>query len=86
MPYCRITVFASKGKRHFGYDLLNPDNTMEKAMSRLPGSGSSYWPDIRSAFREAYRKIRTDQTVHQIKIETISGVELCRIYERGRVA
>lgn len=74
MVCCRIDVFTA----HYGYQAWNPDVVMEKAMARLPGSGSFYWPTAREAYREAVRLLK--RGARQAKIETISGRPVCRLY------
>lgn len=81
---CRVDVFFHKKTRRgevkgYGYQLWNPDPVMEKSMARLQGSGSFYWPDARAAWKRAHHLMRTTE-VDQIKIETISGVEVARLY------
>jgi hypothetical protein len=50
----------------------NPDPRMERAMARLPGTGSFYWPTLRDAYRRATVMLR-DPSIHAVRIETISG-------------
>ena len=87
---CRMTVFATRdvpvGKRGgvkrvgVGWYGWNADPVMEAAMSRLPGQGSFYWPGALAAYVAAKAMLRTDTRIHQIKLETISGREIGRIY------
>lgn len=85
---CRIDVFVNEkrgSKVHgYAYQAWNPDPAMEREMARLPGSGSFYWPSARAAYREAKRIIRKPG-VHQLKIETISGFEVGRLYAPAKV-
>lgn len=86
----RMNVFAArevpkgrKGKTvlaHVGWRGWNADARMEETMARLPGSGSFYWPGAWRAYRAARQMMKTDSTIHQIAIETISGYEIARLY------
>lgn len=88
----RLDVFATrdivkgKGKRaktsqqSIGYQGWNPDAMMEHRMARLEGSGSFYWPNAIMAHRAAKQMMTADSSIHQIKIETISGREIGRMY------
>jgi hypothetical protein len=89
----RMTVFGTvirPGRRYkrftelqylqAGWNGWNPDPGMETAMARLPGSGSFYWPSAWRLYLAARRLMITDPTVRQIKLETISGREIARIY------
>lgn len=60
----------------------NPDPVMADHMARLPGSGSFYWSGAIRAFVAGRQMLRDDPTVDQIKIETISGREIGRLYRR----
>jgi hypothetical protein len=84
----RFSVFATRtigsGKRAkttigVGWQGWNNDPRMEEAMARLPGQGSFYWAGAIQAMHAAKRAF-ADLAVHQIKIETISGQEIARIY------
>lgn len=89
---CRIDVFAThettvgKGKRQrtvtrgVGWQGWNPCPSQEQKHARLTGSGSFYWPGALSAYAAARQMMRTDATIHQVKIETIGGREIGRIY------
>lgn len=63
-----------------GWQGWNDNPTMESRMARLPGSGSFYWSCAWQAYVAARRMMRNDASIHQIKIETISGRELARMY------
>jgi hypothetical protein len=86
----RIDVFATRevtiGRRRkpttvcVGWQGWNADPIMADRMARLPGSGSFYWPGAIRALTAAKRLLREDETIHQIKIETISGQEIARVY------
>jgi hypothetical protein len=88
----RMDVFATrertigKGKRAktvaqgVGYQAWNDCPKMESAMARLQGAGSFYWPNAWRAYQAAKRILASDASVHQIKIETISGREIGRLY------
>jgi len=54
---------------------------MEMAMARLPGAGGFYWPSRRDAWRRA-RVMIAAPGVEQIKVETIAGQEVGRLYRR----
>lgn len=78
---CRITVFTKptgKGKKARGsaYQLWNPDFDSPT----LLGSGSLYWPSAKAAWGRARQLLRQDKAVEQVKIETISGREVGRLY------
>ena len=89
---CRIDVFATrevvkgKGKRArtitqgIGWQGWNADPEQERKHARLVGSGSFYWPGALPAYLAAKRMMSKDTTIHQVKIETISGREVGRIY------
>lgn len=86
----RLDVFASveqpaRGKRKartvgVGWQGWNSDARMEQVCARLVGSGSFYWQGAISAFAAARRAMADDPRVHQIKLETINGVEIGRLY------
>lgn len=76
MPYCRITIFT----KAYGYQGWNPDPVMEEKMARLRGSGSFYWGSAKEAYKAAFGMMRKDPAIEQIKIETISGREVGRLY------
>ncbi len=80
---CRIDVFTvgalGDPARGNVYQAWNPDPKMEKRMARLPGSGSFYWPSARAAYRAAGRFVK-EPGVAQVKVETISGVEVAWLY------
>ncbi len=63
-----------------GWQAWNADPRLETATARLSRQGSFYWHGAISAYAEAKRILRDDPRVHQIKLETISGVEIGRIY------
>jgi hypothetical protein len=73
-PYTPITF------RLCGWQAWNDDEAMEARMARLPGSGSFYWPNALRAYQYARRLMRADASVSQIKIETIGGREIARVY------
>ena len=87
---CRMDVFAMRnvpvGKRgkvkrvSVGWHGWNTDPAMEAAMSRLPGQGSFYWPGALAAYHAAKALLQADTSIHQIKLETISGREIGRLY------
>lgn len=58
----------------------NPDPRMEAAQARLLGSGSFYWPCAFACVQAGKLAMRADVTIEQITIETISGVEVARLY------
>lgn len=82
---CRITIFAerpvTKGRGRARRTILqgvawqgwNRDPRMERAHARLAGSGSFYWPTARAAYRAAVVAMRTDATVHAVRIEGIGA-------------
>lgn len=84
----RLDIFATrtirKGKRDIvqgvGWQGWNPDPRLETACVRLPGSGSFYWQGAVKALMAAREMMAADTTIHQVKIETISGVEVGRAY------
>lgn len=76
MAVCRMDIFQGD----YGYQGWNPDPAMEARMARLPGSGSFYWPSAKACYKAADRFLRSNKKIHQIKIETISGQEIGRIY------
>lgn len=80
MALCRMDIFQG----NYGYQGWNSDPTMEERMARLPGSGSFYWPSARDCYRAAGRFIRSNKEIHQIKIETISGQEVGRLFRPAR--
>ena len=77
-----LPVGRSKKTRPTGvaWDGWNDDPMMERRMARLRGAGSFYWPNALTAYRAARRTMREDARVSQIKIETISGREVGRIW------
>ena len=87
MP-CRMDVFGSreigKGKRRkvvrVGWQGWNPDSSMERQMARLDGAGSFYWPGAIRVLSAAKAMMQADATIDQVKIETISGMEIGRVY------
>jgi hypothetical protein len=84
----RMDVFATRtigrGKRArlqgAAWQGWNPDPALETAHARLPGAGSFYWHGAIQAAAAARRMLRDDPTIHQIKLETISGREIGRFY------
>jgi|GEM_PF-7041282 len=76
MALCRMDIFQG----NYGYQGWNSDPMMEERMARLPGSGSFYWPSAEACYEAAVRLIRGNKEIHQIKIETISGREVGRIW------
>ncbi len=84
----RLTVFAQRtvgrGKkaavRGVAWQGWNADATMEARMARLQGGGSFYWPNALRAYFAACDMMRADATITQVKVETISGAEVARIY------
>lgn len=82
---CRIDVFGPvtvqkrRGRKVTtttvlaGWQAWNPDTRMERAMARLPGSGSFYWPTHRDAYRRALVLVRTSPEVTAARVETVSG-------------
>lgn len=85
----RMVVFSTrmagqgKRRRNLGcacWQAWNADPRMEMAMARLRGSGSFYWFGAITALVAAERMLRDDPQIHQIKLETISGVEIGRWY------
>ena len=64
-----------------GWQGWNADGTMESRMSRLPSSGSFYWNGAVLAVCAAKRMMQKNRAISQIKIETISGVEVARMYQ-----
>ena len=84
----RITLFADRqvrrGKRTVSQGVAwqgwNADAAMESRMARLAGSGSFYRPGALRAYSAARAMMRADATVRQVKIETISGREVGRLY------
>lgn len=84
MTYARIDVFGparivtKRGKVRVvfaAWQAHNPDPRMERRMSRLPGSGSFYWPSLRDAYRRATVLLR-DPSIEAVRVETISGREV----------
>lgn len=88
MTPCRIIVFGDlqRGKKqiHAAWDDWNPDPVMESRMARLKGAGSFYWPNQRDAWRRA-RVVVREPGVTQVKVETISGRFVGRLYQGGTV-
>lgn len=89
----RVTLFATrtvKPKRGpaktigVGWNGWNADPVMEQRMARLPGSGSFYWPGALRAYLAVKAMMTADPTIHQAKIETISGREVARVYGGAR--
>lgn len=84
MSLCRIMVFTERkirGRiRGVAWQDWNDDPRMETVMARLGGSGSFYYPTHRKAWRRAQVLVRRGAS--QVKIETISGHEVDRIYGR----
>ena len=85
----RLDVFATRtvGTRKprtigVAWQGWNADARMENRMARLAGSGSFYWDGALNAAVAAKRIIREDATIHQIKIETIGGREIGRVYRQ----
>jgi len=80
---CRVVVFADQrvGRRVRGvaWQAHNADRRMERAMGRLRGSGSFYWASPRKAWRRARVALR-EPGVRQVKVETISGREVGRLW------
>lgn len=62
---CRIIVFEP-GR---AYDAHNPDLD---SPTRLPGTGSFYWPGPRAAWRRA-RVLAKEDPRRLVRVETISG-------------
>ena len=60
----------------------NDSPKMESWMARRPGSGSFYWPTARAAWRRACVMLGRDDRIRQIKVETISGREVGRVYRK----
>jgi hypothetical protein len=80
---CRLWIFAARqGKGPVAWQDWNPDRRMERRMARLPETGSFYWPCPRDAWRRARVMLRTLGVV-QVKVETISGREIGRLYRRN---
>lgn len=85
----RLDVFATREITRRGrtrtvscaWQAWNTDPIMEGRMARLAGSGSFYWPNAIRAYIAARDIMTMDARVHQIKIETISGREIGRIYK-----
>lgn len=85
---CRIDVFSTAlvqthkrrkpVMRPIAWQDWNDDIRMERGMARLPGSGSFYYASARKAWRRAHVLIR--RGAEQVKVETISGVEVGRLY------
>ncbi len=80
----RLDVFAERQigrkRRGVGWQGWNPDPIMEDRMARLHGAGSFYWPNAVRAYVAARSMMRYDSTIRQIKMETISGREIARVY------
>lgn len=74
---CRIMVF--EGGRRRAHALWNP----RLNSPTLLGTGSLYWPSPRDAWRRARLAIR-EPGVTQVKVETISGVPVGRLFADGR--
>lgn len=93
---CRIDIFADvlftpKRRRlpvirHIAWQDWNDSPKMERRMARLPSSGSFYWPTARVAWRRACVMLGRDDRIRQIKVETISGREVGRLYRREVMA
>ncbi len=93
----RIMVFATQhtvvrkgrklqtGTNRVAWQGWNADPIMADRMARLPGSGSFYWSGAIKALQAGRTMLRDDPTVDQIKIETISGREIGRLYRRDNV-
>lgn len=91
----RMTVFAQRtatvgrGKRArtevrgVAWQGWNADAAMEQRMARLRGAGSFYWPGALRALVAARAAMRADRSVAQIKLETIGGREIGRLYQAG---
>lgn len=87
---CRMDVFADRdvpvGKRGkvvrrvVGWQGWNPDPSMEQRMARLQGAGSFYWPNAIRVLAAARQMMHADETIQQIKLETISGQEIGRVW------
>ena len=83
-----IPAGRPKGKRPYtpirfaacGWQGWNSDPIMEDRMARLPGAGSFYWPNALRAYLAAKQVMASDPRVVQIKLETISGREIGRLY------
>ncbi len=79
------TVTKGRGKRQkteqqgIAWQAWNADAGQEAAHARLPGSGSFYWPDARAAYRQTVVMMRRDESIHAIRIETISGREVAYV-------
>ncbi len=69
--------------REVAWQGWNADPAMETRMTRLQGAGSFYWPNALRAYLTARNMVRADSRIHQVKIETISGHEIGRIYAGG---
>ncbi len=81
MTEVRMSVFD----KACGWQAWNPDPVMEAKSARLPGSGSFYWPSAREAYKWASHQIRFHWwSIQQIKLETNSGAEICRLFNSGK--
>ena len=85
---CRVNVFGTReiARRKkttrvgLAWQGWNADPDMESRMARLPNSGSFYWPNALRAYVWARHAMRTDPTIEQVAIETISARPIGRIY------
>lgn len=85
----RLDVFATattpatrrRAARSHGvaWQAFNPDDSVAAELGR-PGFGSFYWRGAVQAFAAAQRIMLSDPRVHQIKLETISGRPIGRLY------
>lgn len=84
----RLDVFATrtigKGKKAkpqgVAWQGWNDDPVLETACARLAGSGSFYWFGAVRALAAARAMMTADTSIHQIKLESVSGVEIGRVY------
>lgn len=79
---CRLMVFTTikirKRSVCVGWQDWNDAPRMERKMARLSGSGSFYYPSPRAAWRRAV--VLVQRGAEQVKVETISGREIGRVY------
>lgn len=61
------------------WQAFNPDDSVAAELGR-PGFGSFYWRGAVQAFAAAQRIMLSDPRVQQIKLETISGRPIGRLY------
>lgn len=88
MKACRVTLFGpvtvSVGRRgrtktlQAAWEAWNPDRRMERAMARLEGAGSFYWPSPRDAFRRAAVAVASGEA-ESARVETIGGRQVARV-------